>query len=279
MATLTAVFDASGDKRSEVLAVAGFLSSESDWASFSEQWSRRLAEDHVKFFRAVDAAAFHGPFEHWKDRPNREELRRELSNDLMDILKRHVYHRFGCVVINRSLDKMSEELRKKFRLSAYSLAGLTCERHLRRYILKEWHGSRPEMPVRMVFEHGDEGFGSLCDWLTSAEGTIAVSRVYKQDTVQADGLKIPGFIPLQAADWLAYELGLSMRHLESGRLRKYSDLRWPMQEFTRVLGDAGTYSANEIRDVEKKLSAVENIPNWEKETDMVKLSEQFQNDL
>lgn len=279
MAMLTSVFDASGDKRTAVLAVAGFLSSESDWASFSEQWSRRLDKDGIEFFRAVDAAAFQGPFEHWQDRSDCERLRQALFKDLMDILKSHVYHRFGCVVINRSFDKMSEELRKQFRLCAYSLAGLTCERHFRSYVLQEWHGSRPDMPVRMVFEHGDEGFGNLCHWLGSAKGTIPVSRAYKKDTIQDGGLKIHGFIPLQAADWLAYELGLSIRHLESGKLKKYSNLRWPMQEFTHILGDAGTYYANEVREVERKLKVVKNIPNWEKETDMTKLSGQFQNDL
>jgi len=275
MAGLTGVFDASGDGKTAVLAVAGFVSNESDWRSFSEQWSKRLALDGIEFFRAVDAASFKGPFKRWDDRDDKELLRQNLFSDLMNILKSHVYHRFGCVVINKSFDEVSGEIRDKFRLSAFTLAALTCEKNLRKYILSEWRSSDPRMPVRIVFEDGDQGYGDLCHWLNSAQGTIPASRAYKKDAVQEDGLKIYGFIPLQAADWLAYEPGLAVRHMESGRAKKMSDLRWPMKEFMTVLGDAGTYSVRDIQEVERKLNILKTIPDWEKETDMVKMSERL----
>lgn len=276
MAALTAAFDASGDRKTAVLCVAGFLSSENDWQSFSEQWSKRLAVDDIEFFRAVDAASFHGPFEHWQERPDKVDLRRRLFADLMNILKSHVYHRFGCVVINRCFDEMSENLRDQLLLSAFTLAALTCEKNVRRHILSERRGSNPNLPVRLVFEHGDEGFGDLTHWINSSSGAIPVSRAYKKDTLLEGGLISYGFIPLQAADWLAYELGLSVRQMESGRVKKISDLRWPMQEFTHVLGDAGTYYARDVKEVERKLEILRTIPDWEKETDMIKLSEQYE---
>jgi hypothetical protein len=221
----------------------------------------------------VDASGFQGPFEHWQQREDKVQLREPLFRDLMGILHSHAYRRFGCIVINQAFDTLSEELRKGFRLCAYSLAGLNCEKQVRQHLLKEWKSSDPQMPVRIVFEHGDEGFGSLCDWLRSAQGTIPPSRAYKKDTVQEDGLIAYGFVPLQAADWLAYELGLAVRQMENGRVKRESDLRWPMKQFMRVLGDANTYYAEDIAEAERKLNILKNIPNWDKETDFAKLSE------
>jgi hypothetical protein len=275
MAALTAVFDASGDGKTSTLTVAGFLSSEADWRSFSQQWSERIAKDGIEFFRAVDAASFKGPFKHWEDREDKEALRQSLFGDLMEILKRHVYHRFGCVVINKSFEGMSETLRDELRLSAFTLAALTCEKNVRRYILDEWRGSNPQMPVRLVFEDGDEGYGDFSDWLKSSTGTIPSVRAYKKDAVLDDGIKVYGFVPLQASDWLAYELGLSVRRMEIGRVTKFSELRWPMREFTHILGDAGTYYAHDIKEVEKKLNILRTVPNWENETDLVKMSQRF----
>ena len=275
MAALTVAIDASGDSEQPVLAVAGFLSSDDDWTSFSQQWSERLAKDGIEFFRAVDAASFKGPFKHWQDREDKKSLRDALSGDLMGVLKRHVYHRFGCVVINKSFNAMSQSLRDELRLSAFTLAALTCEKQVRKFILSDWHGSRSDMAVRIVFEDGDQGYGDLTSWLKPGTGTIQPSRAYKKDTIQEDGSTICGLIPLQAADWLAYELGLSVRQMESGRVKKMSDLRWPMQEFTRILGDAGTYDTRDIKEVERKLNILTTIPDWEKETDIIKMAERF----
>lgn len=193
----------------------------------------------------------------------------------MDILKSHVYSRFGCVVINKSFDEMSETLRDELRLSAFTLAALTCEKDFRRYLLSEWKGTNPNMPVRIVFEHGDEGFGDLEAWINSATGTIPPARAFKKDTILPSGEKVYGFIPLQAADWLAYELGLSVRQIENGRLKEMSNLRWPMREFTAIKGDAGTYYARDIKEVERKLNILRNIPDWEKQSDIIKLNQRF----
>jgi len=64
MVGLIVALDASGDKNTAVLAVAGLLSNETNWRDFREQWLERIKKDGIEFFRAVDAATFHGPFEH-----------------------------------------------------------------------------------------------------------------------------------------------------------------------------------------------------------------------
>jgi hypothetical protein len=275
MARLTGAFDASGDKKSSVLIVAGFVSSENDWQDFSEAWSARLSKDGIEYFRAADAASYNGPFEHWQKRDDRDDIRKALFGDLMDILKSHVYHRFGCAVINEHFDRMSEEIRGKFQLTSYTLASLSCEKQFRKWVLREFAGSDPKMPVRMVFEHGDEGFGDLSEWIEAFPGTIPVSREYKKDAVSVDGITRYGFIPLQAADWLAYELSLFIRQLSSGRIKASRDVRWPFQQFMRILGDAGTYYAKEIKDAEAKLNALKIDPEWDSSGGIELLSKKY----
>ena len=71
-------------------------------------------------------------------------------------------------------------------------------------MLSEFAGNNPQMPVRMVFE----GFGDVSAWIEAGPGTIPVSRQHKKDVVLPDRIIRYGFVPLQAGDWLAYELGL-----------------------------------------------------------------------
>lgn len=140
---LSFAFDAGGSESTSALTVAGFGSSENDWRSFNEAWSKRLKQDGAQFFRAVDLACFRGPFKHWKDRYDKEDLRRALSSDLMDILKRHVYRKFGATVINREFEKLSPTLVEDYSLCAYSIAGRTAEKQVREWIAQEWTGSQP----------------------------------------------------------------------------------------------------------------------------------------
>src|SRR5258708_21632130 len=83
---LTFAFDASGDERTTLLSVAGFVSSAEDWVTFSEAWTNRLSQEGIKCFHAVDANAFRGEFEPFRDRSDKVQWRERLFSDLMDIL-------------------------------------------------------------------------------------------------------------------------------------------------------------------------------------------------
>lgn len=252
-------FDAGGDEGTRVVTVAGFGSSEGDWREFSRLWTSRLAKDDIAFFRAVDAASFRGPFKHWRNRPDRGKLRDKLFADLMDILKRHVYRKFGCAVVNAEFNKMSKSLRDEFAITAYVLGGRTVERRVREWIKAEWTRNTP---FALVFEDGDKGKGKLMQRLEEDGCSLPNFRPKKDKTLK-DGTVIHGYIPLQAADWLAYEVSLATQQMDDGKISGTPDFRWPMREFASIPGPLGTYDAEDIRKLERGIGLIKELAFWE----------------
>jgi hypothetical protein len=262
LAMLTFYFDAGGDETTSLLTVAGFASSTKDWDAFSIAWKKRLDQSEIQFFRAVDFASFRGPFQHWHDRWDRETLRRRLSSELMDILKSHVYRRFACTIINKDFQKMNESVRKEFALSAYSLAGRTCEKYARKWASEQWRANA-EMPLALIFEAGDRGHGKLQERLRRDLGHIPANFRPKKDTVRADGAVEHGLMPLQAADWLAWEVNRATRDYYEQKLESESSLRWPMQEFLRYPpGHMGIYTPNDLKEMETGFELQKKITDW-----------------
>jgi hypothetical protein len=238
---LVFAFDASGDDSTPYLTVAGFVSSAADWDKFAAVWSARLKQDNIEFFHAADLDNFWGPFRHWQGRQDRKTLRENLCADLMKILKSHVYQKFGSTVINNAFQKMDANLRKEFALCAYSAAGRTCEKQVREYVAT--HFTRGT-EFAVVFEAGDKGKGKLQKRIAEDSG-LDVKFLPKKDA-----------IPLQAADWLAYELNKAVGKFGQGTLESESQLRWPMREFlTYPPGPIGVYTSDDIREMEKNVEA------------------------
>jgi hypothetical protein len=110
-----AAFDASGKEDSEVVVVAGFISSQEDWRSFDKEWRARLREDGLDYFHMVDFANFKKQFATgWKED---EPRRQKLFADLIGIIKAHAYRQFA-----------SEENKKEYSLNAYVLAARSLRR-------------------------------------------------------------------------------------------------------------------------------------------------------
>jgi hypothetical protein len=259
---LSFAFDAGGSESTPTFTVAGLGSSENDWRAFSEAWSKRLKQDGIAFFRAVDLASFRGPFQHLRNKSGseRERVRRALSSDLMDILKSHVYRKFGCMIINKEFAKMSPSLIADFSLNAYSVAGRTAEKQVREWIMQEWS---PTTPVELVFEEGDADHGKLMQRLKDDAGFEPIFRP-KKDTVRPNGTMAYGYIPLQAADWLAYEISVAEKYLQEGKIDELSDLRWPMQQFLRIPGEPTIYDEEDMSRFEKGLDLIKKIGIWER---------------
>ncbi len=268
---LTFAFDAGGDETTPLLTAAGFASSVKVWDAFSAEWTARLQKDGIEFFRAVDLAHFRGPFEHWHDLPDREALRRGLCADFMGILKRHVYRRFACTIINKNFEELNAQLREEFALNAYSLAGRTCEKFARQWLVQEWTWPGKQTPVELVFEAGDRGKGKLQQRLMADFGVIPPVFKPKKDTVLEDGIVLAGFVPLQAANWFAYEMNLATQKFYDGKLESESQLRWQMQEFLRYPpGHMGIYTPENIAEMGSMIELNKKIIEWEVATGLAK---------
>jgi hypothetical protein len=233
---LTLAFDAGGDDGTDYMTVAGFASSATDWDSFTARWKARLAKDRIEFFRTVHANSCRGPFKHWRELSDREqnEKRKHLFRDLMDIINCHVYQKFSCTIVNKDYASTNNEARQEFAESAYSLAARTCEKHARYWQMHDpyWRSCR-NMKVAAIFERGDGGQdeGKLRERLREDYGHIPPNFRLKRDTEREDGQIESGFVPLQAADWLAWEINRAIRNFYTGKIHSESDMRQPMQQF------------------------------------------------
>ena len=95
-----------------------------------------------------------------------------------------------------------------------------------------------------VFEEGDEGQDKLRERLEEDDLGAPNFRP-KKDMRRKSGLLEPGFIPLQAADMLAYEISLAAQ-------RQNYD-RWACNEFMQMLGRIGIFLSEDIQGLQRDL--------------------------
>ena len=221
--------DASGKEDNQpALAVAGFVSSAADWEEFTVRWKARLEADGITCFHAVEFAQCVKQFAHLK---GDEPRRMRLSGDLMNILKTYVYRKFGCIVVCKDFKgAVGLDLNQVFFPNAYVLAGLATAADVSIWARRE----QLKTPYRIVFEDGDEGKGALAGRMITTNLGAPMFQP-KKDRLDAKGTLIPGFIPLQAADWLAYETFLDFKAARG--FSKPRPIRWAAEEFSKMVGE------------------------------------------
>ena len=253
MGMMYAAFDAAGQEvRQPCLAVAGFISSATDWEDFDTQWRSRLGKDGLSYFRMSEFAQWTGAFSEKQEWP--EERRRALLGDLVAITQKHVYHKFGCAVVNATFEDMDEEVRKAFGLTAYVLAARTCAGDVRGWSSDAY---MPRAPIAYIFEAGDTGKdgplkGKLIERL---EHDAFPTPIFwpKKDIIR-DGVTHPGFAGLQAADILAYEHSLVAKRGEASR--------WAFWEFDKYPpGVLTQYTVSDLKELERRLGEVGGNPD------------------
>jgi hypothetical protein len=189
----------------------------------------------------------------WK---NNEPRRRKLLSDLMEIIWRYAYRRFGCVIENKLLvEKLPKDQRGAYYLDAYSLAGRDCAAQVSKWCKTE----KITGPVQFVFEDGDLGKGNL---IKRFEADLYPSPAfkYKKDTKTQVEL-VPAFTPLQAADFLAYEVFVGCKDMDE-RKRKP---RWGVEEFLKMPGNLGIYEPENLEEMSRNLRVAKaTLESWKK---------------
>jgi len=159
----TAYYDAAGGKDHGFIVVAGWVSDLEMWEKFAVDWRLALAQAHVPYFhmKAFSQSKLH--FESWKDQ---EGKRRNFLHTLTSIIRSYVRYGVGTYVEYEAFEKANASYcLKEWVGNPYSLAGRDCAKESLKWILQQARlpieAATPALPLRHVFEEGDEGQGLL----------------------------------------------------------------------------------------------------------------------
>jgi hypothetical protein len=182
-----AYFDASGNKRTPVLTVAGFVSTARKWARFDAEWSAVLSRERVDSMHMTDFASNQKQFAAWRGQTDR---RRNFIADLTECVRKNTNKGFASSVVLSDYNQvngeflLSERVGQPFTLCARSCLGG----------LKRW-ADRKKISLRNILvaiEHGDEDQGEL----------LGFARV---EGIQVISLTKGEAIALQAGDLAAWK--------------------------------------------------------------------------
>ena len=192
-----------------------------------------MQQDGVTFFRASELAHSVGQSEGWK---GQEKRRRRLQSDLMELVVANAYRKFGCVLDNSKMGQIPDAVKEHYYINAYSLAGRTCVSDVARWKKVE----KITAPTEFVFEDGDVGKEELRKRMVEDAHPEPIFRPKKDETNPDSSIRRQAFVPLQAADWLAYEYFLALKHVVYEKKQNY-ELRWGIEQFERIPGPVGTF--------------------------------------
>lgn len=199
---VVAYFDASGDRDTSVVSVAGFVGTDEQWTRFTALWNDCLKEWGLMepgmpgYFHMTDYVARRWPYddEFWTD----EETRKERLGRLLTLIVEHVALSVGTVIPVAQYRETVAPSVDELMGGPFGMGAAACLLDLGDLMrpLGEW--------VSVIFERGDTGWGKVrgtYERLTRNDQF----RQYARIEAMADGDK-RRFPPLQAADILAYEL-------------------------------------------------------------------------
>jgi len=240
MVMLTCAFDVSKDQPLQKnLVMAGFVSEAERWKEYDLKWRARLAADNLSYFHMRSFAQSDGPFKDWRDK---EDKRRTLLRDLLDLIAEHAYHKFACVVTSQSYASLSEAAKHHFAPTAIAVAAKFCAGLV--YTWRDQNRYQDQNP-RFVFEQGDEDKGSLITIMESLTG-YAPSFEYKKDNPEK---QIIAFTPLQAADILAYEVKKIADNLGKPLPENFR-FRFPYQQLDKIPGEPRVFDLESVPEAE-----------------------------
>ena len=185
---LTAYFDVSGKPKEDAraYACAGFAAPVGNWTDkFEPVWLELLAEVGIPELHMTDVRARKKEgFRHLTD-----EIENHIMNVLADLLKNHAFKSFARVIDGDDLERIRDNGDAPLKVVGVEIMGAVDRWRTKR--LKRGKPVGKEPRVEVIFDDGEQGKGALVD---------AVSGKYPIFERSID------FPPLQAADWLAWEL-------------------------------------------------------------------------
>jgi hypothetical protein len=221
MAMLTMYCDASGNDQAEAIRVGGFVAAVDDWLASDAEWKIALRDEGIEYFHMRE---FAHSVEHFKDWKGDESRRRRFLNGLCRIVVTHARFSVGAGVLLETYREVDRdwELHEKFR--PCTLCAVTCMDEA-----VQWRRNqhRDAEPMEFVFESGDEHQGQLLKEGEAFAHTPPIFRTKRQA------------IPLQAADFIAYEQFKATTSLELNQI--FVRFRSSFQRLLKVPYRHGTF--------------------------------------
>jgi len=243
--SLTAYFDESGTHEgSEAVALAGWLSTDERWRRFEAEWREALSDFGVDMFHMNKFANGAPPFKGWPEKKRQARLAR-----LLTIINRHALGSVGWVINKPLYDKVVAEKAQSICGSPYGLAAVACFTD----VASAMRGMKiVDAWVAYVFEKGTEGQADILKMFNENMRDPARKEHFRLLSLRFEDKR--KYLPLQAADILAYEL---YQHFPRQLgLSRRSPRAYVMSRLSERASYWGYYEEQELRKASDALSVV-----------------------
>lgn len=213
---LTGYFDETNTSQDQkVPAVAGYLASTFQWSRFGEQWDKLLRQWGIPVDPKCGVRLAHrnklqhlqGDFKGWRVRDREEFLRRAYL-----IIRRNTKMPIGNAVTRADFETIALKRMQRVMGGVYGWCAYTCLHQVKQYCDRVNHRE----PVKLVFEMGAPGWGQVNHMFQYLSDKQELLEFYRIDSISFVTKKT---IQLQAADFLAYDLGRFFLDYRIGRTR------------------------------------------------------------
>lgn len=196
-------FDAAGGEDQGFIVVAGWVSSVTLWERFEVDWRLALARAGVPYFHMKEFSQSKGPFKSWK---SQEQRRANFIGVLAAIIRDYGMFGTGTYLDFNIFNNVNKAYcLREWEGNEYSLTARDCAAMATRWAINQ---NPPALPMEYIFEDGDKGKGFLQRLMEMQGYPSPIFRPSRDRKAIIEGheTEIKGVIPLQAADFAAYEL-------------------------------------------------------------------------
>jgi hypothetical protein len=196
----------------DAYSVAGYVATVEQWAELEREFGELAEQEDYKVLHKADLEHFRGEFK-WPYLTQEQKVERRLriNKRACGIILRRVRAGFGASVIKSEWDAIDKGKWGSIVGKSFYAAGV----HMCFAFIRAWADRfKVNEPIRYVFERGAEGRDEVEKLLKGVEKKSERSALYrlggwsfesKKDEIRK-GVPYPGVVPLQAADFLAYEV-------------------------------------------------------------------------
>lgn len=247
MALITAYFDASGTpKDTDVVSVAGLVSTPAKWLAFSKKWQECLDAFGVPALHMKDFAHSTGEFSSWK---HDEPMRKRFLSGLILAIENHIEYTVASAVLMKHYKSVDQRYRLSEFMRPYTFAASTCVG-----AVTTWARASAYDPdeISYLFEKGDADQGDVTRCWDSRFPDSRLRPIFlkKRDKHPDPQVCVP-IRPFEAADLVAYENLKGNLQIENSPGDVFFDqLRKPLQRLLDLPGAKKDWRYSGVKEIE-----------------------------